>query len=97
MERPNCEGDAIAGIVIVLINIIGGLLLVSCKKHGIGTALHVYDFNRWRWFSNADSILLISTAVGIVVTRSTSESHLDGLTHEMFARPQIFNYCALAL
>ena len=94
------KGDAIAGIVIVLINIIGGFVIGIVQKNmEFGTALHTYTI-----LTVGDGLvtqipaLLISTAAGIVVTRSTSESHLgQALLTQMFARPQILIIAALAL
>lgn len=72
------KGDAIAGIIITLINITGGLIIgVVVKKMTIGDALVRYTL-----LTVGDGLvsqipaLLISTATGIVVTRAASESNL---------------------
>lgn len=69
------KGDAIAGIVITLINIIGGLI-IGTQMHGMdtATAARVYSL-----LSIGDGLisqipsLLISIAAGIVTTRVSSE------------------------
>jgi flagellar biosynthesis protein FlhA len=72
------KGDAIAGIVIVAVNIIGGLA-IGAGRLGmpLGDALQ-----RYALLTIGDGLvsqlpaLLISTATGIVVTRSASENDL---------------------
>lgn len=66
------RGDAIAGIIITLVNIIGGLLIgVLQKGLDVGTAAEYYMM-----LTIGDGLLaqipalIISTAAGIVVTRS---------------------------
>jgi flagellar biosynthesis protein FlhA len=69
------RGDAIAGIVIVLVNIVGGLL-VGVMQHNldIGAAAKAYTL-----LSIGDGLvaqvpaLIISTAAGIVVTRVATD------------------------
>ncbi len=72
------KGDAIAGIIITLINITAGLVIgVIVDKMPIGEALVKYTM-----LTVGDGLvsqipaLLISTATGIVVTRAASESNL---------------------
>lgn len=72
------RGDAIAGIVITLINIVGGLIIgVLQHRMGIGTAAHNYTL-----LTVGDGLvsqipaLIISTSAGIIVTRAASESNL---------------------
>ncbi|SDY83753.1 flagellar biosynthesis protein FlhA [Proteiniborus ethanoligenes] len=72
------KGDAIAGIVVTLINITGGLIIgVLVNKMPMGEALVRYTL-----LTVGDGLvsqipaLLISTATGIVVTRAASESNL---------------------
>ncbi|GBG15312.1 flagellar biosynthesis protein FlhA [Novimethylophilus kurashikiensis] len=73
------RGDAVAGIMITLINIIGGLI-VGMVQHGLdfGTALNNYTL-----LTIGDGLvaqipaLIISTAAGIVVTRVGADSNED--------------------
>src|SRR3954452_2044214 len=74
------KGDAIAGILIVLINLIGGIV-VGMAQQGmpLGQAVQHYSL-----LTVGDGLtaqipaLLISVAAGIVVTRSASERDLGG-------------------
>lgn len=70
------KGDAIAGIVIVIINILGGLTIGMLQK-GMdwGEALHTYTL-----LTVGDGIvtqipaLVVSTATGIIVTRASADA-----------------------
>lgn len=83
------KGDAIASIIIVLINLIGGII--------IGMAVHGFDIMKalstYSVLSIGDGLvsqipaLLISTATGIIVTRAASEGNL---AHDMSS--QLFRY-----
>lgn len=86
------KGDAIAAIVITVINIIGGLI--------VGMTYHNYPFGQsvetFTLLSIGDGLvsqipaLLISTATGIVVTRAASEGNLgNDLTKQIFAYPKL--------
>lgn len=72
------KGDAIAGIVILLIDIVGGLIIgVVQLGMGWGDALHTYTL-----LTIGDGIvtqvpaLVISVGTGIIVTRSGSDAQL---------------------
>ncbi|WGS64517.1 flagellar biosynthesis protein FlhA [Marinitoga aeolica] len=72
------RGDAIAGIIITLINILGGLIIgVLQQGLDIGEAAQLYTL-----FTVGDGLvaqipaLLISTATGIVVSRAASKENL---------------------
>ena len=73
------KGDAIAGIVIVLINIIGGLA-IGVTQHGMpwAEALQTYTL-----LTIGDGIvtqipaLVISVGAGIIITRSASDARLS--------------------
>ena len=86
------RGDAIAGILIVLINIVGGLA-IGMLQHGMGfgDATETYVL-----LTIGDGLvaqipaLVISTAAGIVVSRAGSEQDLsDQFIGQMFNRPQV--------
>jgi flagellar biosynthesis protein FlhA len=85
------RGDAVAGIIIMLINVIGGLI--------VGIAQHDLDFataaNNYTLLAIGDGLvaqipaLVISTAAGIVVSRVSSEQDLnEQIMGQMFGRPQ---------
>lgn len=86
------KGDAIAGIIITLINILGGLVIgVMVHKMGFGEAANLYTI-----LSIGDGLvsqipaLLISTATGIVVTRAASDGNLGtDITRQLFAYPKL--------
>jgi len=73
------KGDAIAGIIILLINIVGGLL-IGIMQHGIpwAQALQTYTL-----LTIGDGIvtqvpaLVIALGTGIIVTRSASDGNLS--------------------
>lgn len=74
------KGDAIAGIIILLINIVGGLV-IGVMQRGMpwGEALQTYTL-----LTVGDGIvtqipaLVIATGTGIIVTRSASDANLSG-------------------
>jgi len=86
------KGDAIAGIVITLINIIGGFI-IGMLVHGMGVADSAQTFTL---LSIGDGLvsqipaLLISTAMGIIVTRAASDGNLGSdITKQLFAYPKM--------
>ncbi|MDD3845997.1 MAG: flagellar biosynthesis protein FlhA [Syntrophorhabdaceae bacterium] len=72
------RGDAIAGIIIIFVNIIGGLVIgVVQKGMSINDALSVYTLlTIGEGLVAQIPALLTSTAAGIIVTRAASESNL---------------------
>lgn len=84
------KGDAVAGIVITIINIIGGIIIgVLQKNMTAATAAQTYTI-----LSVGDGLvsqvpaLLVSTASGILVTRSGSEENLGNtLSSQLTAFP----------
>ncbi len=86
------KGDAIAGIIIILINIIGGLS-IGTGQMGMdwGTALHTYTL-----LTVGDGIvtqipsLIIATATGIIITRAASDAQLGKeLATQITSHPRI--------
>src|SRR5690606_22819327 len=82
------KGDAIAGLVITLVNLIGGLI-VGVLQLGmpIGEAVQSYSL-----LTVGDGLvaqipaLLVSIAAGLIVTRSTGGSDLGSDVFGQFAR-----------
>lgn len=80
------RGDAIAGIIITVVNMIVGLI-VGIVSHGMpaGQALQTFTM-----LAVGDGLiaalpaLMISTAAGIIVTRATSEGNLGTQVVEQF-------------
>jgi flagellar biosynthesis protein FlhA len=86
------KGDAIAGIIMVIINMFFGII-IGMMQNGmaIGEAASHYTM-----LTVGDGIvsqipaLLISTATGIVVTRAASEGNLGSdITAQLFAYPKM--------
>ncbi|MFD0711288.1 flagellar biosynthesis protein FlhA [Paenibacillus sp. GCM10027626] len=86
------KGDAIASIIILLINLIGGFI--------IGMAIHGMPFDEsMKTFSiltigdglvSQIPALLISTAAGLIVTRAASDGNLaHDMTSQMFRYPKL--------
>ena len=94
------RGDAIAGIVIVFINIIGGIIIGAARLHmPIAEALQHYAL-----LTVGDGLvsqipaLLISTATGLVVTRAASEANLGAeVGGQMLAQPRAILIVGLVL
>ncbi|MGU3469616.1 flagellar biosynthesis protein FlhA [Paenibacillus sp. D51F] len=86
------KGDAIASIIILIINLLGGFI-IGMAVHGMGfsEALNTYSI-----LTIGDGLvsqvpaLLISTAAGLIVTRSASEGNLaHDLTSQILRYPQL--------
>ncbi|WP_110934466.1 flagellar biosynthesis protein FlhA [Paenibacillus bouchesdurhonensis] len=86
------KGDAIASIIILLINLIGGFI-IGMSIHGMPfqEALSTYSL-----LTIGDGLvsqipaLLISTAAGLIVTRASSEGNLaEDITGQLFSYPKL--------
>ncbi|NHZ80686.1 flagellar biosynthesis protein FlhA [Massilia sp. CCM 8695] len=86
------RGDAVAGIMVTVINVIGGLL-VGVLQHDMafGEAAKTYTL-----LAIGDGLvaqipsLIISTAAGIVVSRVASEHDIGTqLMNQLFAKPEV--------
>ena len=86
------RGDAVAGLLILVINIIGGLI--------VGVAQHGMSFSdagtTYTLLAIGDGLvaqipaLVISTAAGVIVSRVTTDEDVGGqLTGQLFANPQV--------
>ena len=81
------KGDAIAAIIILFINIIGGFIMgVAIQGMPLLEALHKYTLlTIGEGLVSQIPALLISTATGLVVTRAASESNLgNDLAKQLF-------------
>ncbi|MFC1511156.1 flagellar biosynthesis protein FlhA [Candidatus Margulisiibacteriota bacterium] len=94
------RGDAIAGIIIVLVNIIGGLL-VGWLQRGISImeALTIYALLTIGAGLIAQlTALLVSIATGLVITKSASEMSLGtDVANQIFAQPRAFAFVCIIL
>ncbi|MGE5417133.1 MAG: flagellar biosynthesis protein FlhA [Acidobacteriota bacterium] len=94
------KGDAIAGIIIIIINIVGGLI-IGMVQRGMPWA----DASKtYTILTVGDGLvtqipaLLISTAVGIIVTRSASNANLgEELSTQLLAQPKVFAMATVVL
>jgi len=86
------RGDAIAGIVIILVNIAGGLVM-GIWRMGMEPMEAVNTYIRLTVGDGLVSqlpALLVSTATGILVTRAGAEQSLgEGLTAQLTAFPKV--------
>jgi flagellar biosynthesis protein FlhA len=94
------KGDAIAGIVIVIINLIFGII-IGMTQQGLPIAEAA---TRYSLLTVGDGIvsqipaLLISTATGIVVTRAASEGNLgQDIMKQLLAYPYMLYVAAFTI
>nr|WP_279084622.1 flagellar biosynthesis protein FlhA [Gilliamella apis] len=94
------RGDAIAGLLIMAITIIGGLL-VGVMQHGmtLSDASTTYVL-----LTIGDGLvaqipsLIISTAAGVIVTRVTSQENIsDQMLKQLFNNPQVLILTAVVI
>ena len=94
------KGDAIAGILIIIVDVIGGLA-VGVGQNGMSwsDALHTYTL-----LTVGDGIvtqvpaLVIATATGIIVTRAASDARLgEEVSRQILAHPRTIGVVGVAL
>ncbi len=94
------RGDAIAGIIITLINIVGGLV-IGVLESGMTIAESAEVFTKLTIGDGLVSqvpALLISLAAGLLVTRSSQKTNLPReFVQQLFSRPQSLGVAACAL
>ncbi len=86
------RGDAIAGVVITLVNIIGGFVIGMMQRGmSLNDALYTYTI-----LTIGDGLvsqipaLMISTGSGILVSRAASETNLGfEITSQLFSNPRV--------
>src|SRR5713226_3765903 len=88
------KGDAIAAIIIMVINVVGGFVIgVLQLKMAFGDALGTYTLlTVGEGLTSQIPALLISTATGMIVTRAASEpdSNLGkDVTSQLFSNPRV--------
>jgi flagellar biosynthesis protein FlhA len=94
------KGDAIAGLLILAINIIGGIA-IGMIQHGLDFGLAV---ERYALLTIGDGLvaqipsLLLSTSAAIMVTRVTSSQDMGGqILQQMFSAPKALSIAAAIL
>jgi flagellar biosynthesis protein FlhA len=86
------RGDAIAGIIITIINIIGGFIIgIAQLGMGVSEALSTYtQLTIGDGLVSQIPALMISTGAGILVSRAASQSDLgQEITSQLFSNPKI--------
>ncbi len=95
------RGDAIAGVIIIFINVIGGLIIGVLQQ-----GMDITDAARnYTLLTVGDGLvtqvpaLIISTAAGMLVTRSTSSASNLGqdITNQLFLQPKAIGAAAAIL
>jgi len=94
------RGDAVAGIVITLINVIGGLVIGVLQK-----GMQVIDAARnYTLLTVGDGLvtqipaLIVSTAAGMLVTRSAASSDLgEEVRHQLLTQPRAIATASLMI
>ena len=85
------RGDAIAAVIIVLVNIIGGLA-IGILQQGMSPGLAAQTYTVLTVGEGLVAqipALIVSTAAGIVVTRAASETDLGGeMTRQLLTSPK---------
>jgi flagellar biosynthesis protein FlhA len=94
------RGDAIAGIIITVINIVGGFV-IGMAQLGMGAS---EALGRFTLLTVGDGLvsqvpaLLVSTAAGLVVTRSSGDMNLgQAITMQIFGQRKALHIAAGAL
>jgi flagellar biosynthesis protein FlhA len=86
------RGDAIAGIMVTVINIVGGLI-VGMVQHDLAFSIALKNYTL---LTIGDGLvaqipaLIISTAAGVVVSRVASDRDIGSqLAHQLFSNPHV--------
>ena len=94
------RGDAVAGIIVTVVNIVGGLV-VGMVQHDLAfdAALKNYTL-----LAIGDGLvaqipsLIISTAAGVVVSRVANDQDVGGqLINQLFAKPEVLYITAIII
>ena len=94
------KGDAIAGIIIIIINISGGFIIgIAQMGMGLGeAALKFTNLTIGDGLVSQIPALFISIASGMVVTRAASDSNLgQDILSQLFAQPKLLYFAAVVL
>ena len=93
------RGDAVAGLAITFINILGGLAAGLLRDHlSLGNAVETYTL-----LTVGDGLvsqmpaLIISTSTGVVVTRAAGTDLSSQIGSQLFGRPGVLRMAAMVL
>ncbi|MFC7514177.1 flagellar biosynthesis protein FlhA [Herbaspirillum sp. GCM10030257] len=91
------RGDAVAGILVTIINIVGGLV-VGMVQHNLAFEMAMKNYTL---LAIGDGLvaqipsLIISLAAGVIVSRVGGEQDVGGqMVGQLFAKPQVLNVTA---
>ncbi len=91
------RGDAVAGLIITVVNIVGGVCVALMRGMDLGQAFKTYSI-----LTVGDGLvsqipaLIVATAGAIIVTKASSETNLaDELAHQMTDRRRGLRLAAL--
>ena len=94
------RGDAVAGIIILMVTIVGGLI-IGVLQHDLDIAMASKTYTL---LAIGDGLvaqipaLIISTAAGLVVSRVSSEQNIgQQLTTQLFKQPQVIILTAVII
>lgn len=94
------KGDAIAGIIITIINIVGGFI-VGVLQRGMSVEQALTKFTLLTVGDGLVSqvpALLVATATGIIVTRTASEESMGvDMTRQLFSSPKVLGLSSAVL
>ena len=71
------RGDAVAGMIIIVVNLVGGIIMGKLRGMAIGDAVHTYSI-----LTVGDGLvtqipsLIIATTLGIITTKASSSTNL---------------------
>jgi flagellar biosynthesis protein FlhA len=93
------RGDAVAGVIITLINIVGGLAIGLSNNMSIQASAQTFtNLTIGDGLVSQLPALLISLAAGVLVTRSTRHTNLPGqAVEQIFSRPIVLVITAVFL
>lgn len=93
------KGDSILAIVIMIINIVGGIITGMMNGGDINTVLSTYTIATVGSGLMAQlPALLISTSTGIIVTRAASEDNMSAeLAKQMFSQPMVLRTTGIVI
>ncbi|MFO0966559.1 MAG: flagellar biosynthesis protein FlhA [Gemmataceae bacterium] len=93
------RGDAIAGLIITAVNLIGGVIIAMTRGMDMSQAIHTYSI-----LSIGDGLvaqipaLIVATASGILVTKATSQSSLgEEIGSQFTGQPRALSIGAMIL
>jgi flagellar biosynthesis protein FlhA len=87
------KGDAIAGIIITILNVVGGLIIgIAMRGEDLGFAVENYTkLTIGDGLVSQIPALLISISTGLIVTRAASDEGLsDDLFKQMLQNPRVY-------